>query len=174
MSQAGPAKHSPTRYSTYITAHENYLDQLRASGFVREDSLEITPFESGLFKIQGEISCLGNIAVRVEKTLIVLGEEEDTDPLVQTILYAYNASVRGHENFLRYNNLHTVPGHRDAHHKNFFDWQTGKHLSGSPAWVGEESWPTLGEYLEEVREWFWDHLKELPEPNAYGAIDVRG
>lgn len=154
MSQPGNAKHSPARFSTYVTAHENYMDQLRATDFIGNDSLEIPPFESGLFKIRGEISCLGNIAVRVEKTLVVLGEEGETDPLVQTVDYAYNASVRGYKSFLRYNNLHTVPGHKDAHHKNSFDWQTEEHLPGSPEWVGEAGWPTLGEYLEEVREWY--------------------
>jgi hypothetical protein len=173
LSQTGPAKHSPTKFSTYVSIHENWMDKLRAKDFIREDSLQFTFLEAGLLKIEGEISCRGNIAVRVEKTLIVL-EDEATDPLVQTILYAYNASVRGHKSFLRYNNLHRLPGHKDDHHKNFFDWKTEEHLPGSPAWVGENGWPTLGEYIEEVEQWYWRHREELPAPDKYGAIDVRG
>lgn len=149
------------------------MDGFRARDLVREDTLAFDFLQAGLLKLEGEISFLGGIAVRVEKTLSILGDEA-TDPLVQTILYAYNASVRGHKSFLRYNNLHRLPGHRDEHHKNFFDWKTEEHLPGSPAWVGEEGWPTLAEFLEEVGQWYWSHRDELPHPEDYGEICMRG
>lgn len=173
MSQAGPPKHSPARFSTYFNTHENWMDRFRSGGFIGEDSLAFDFLQAGLLKVRGEISCRGNIAIRVEKTLDVL-DDETTDPQVQTVLYAYNASVRGYKSFLRYNNLHRVTGHKDEHHKNFFDWKTEKHLPGSPAWVGEDGWPTLGEFIEEVERWYWKHREELPKPDGYGAIDVRG
>lgn len=148
------------------------MDRFRSSGFVGEDSLRFSFQEAGLLKIEGEISCLGDIVIRVEKTLIVLDDEPD--PLVQTVLYTYNASVREHNSFLRYNNLHRLPGHEDEHHKNSFDWRTEEHLPGSPAWVGEGGWPTLGEFIEEVRRWYWKHREELPNLEDYGSLEVRG
>ena len=173
MSQPVPPEHSPAKFSTYFSIHENRMDGFRSRDFVGEDSLEFTFLEAGILKIEGEISCLGNIVIRVERTLVVL-EDGTTDPPVQTIFYAYNASVRGRNSFLRYNNLHRLPGHRDEHHKNSFDWRTGAHLPHSPEWVGVEGWPTLSQFINEVEEWYWQHREELPHPESYGALDVRG
>jgi len=149
------------------------MDGFRARGFVSEDSLKFTFLEADFLKIEGEISCLGDIVIRVEKTLAVL-EDGTTDPPVQTIWYAYNASVRGWNTFLRYNNLHRLPGHKDEHHKNSFDWKTEAHLSHSPEWVGIEGWPTLSQFMEEVERWYWKRREELPNPESYGALGVRG
>lgn len=173
MSQAVPPEHSPTRFSTYFNTHENRMDGFRSSGFVGEDSLEFSFLEAGLLAIQGEISCLGDIVIRVGKTLIVL-DDGTVDPPVQTVLYAYNASVRGYGSLLRHDNAHKYRGHADEHHRHDFDWQTGKHLPGSPSWVGPHGWPTLGRFVEEVEQWYWKHREELPNPEGYGALDVRG
>lgn len=173
MSQPVPPKHSPTKLSTYYNVHENRMDQFRSSGFIGEDTLAFDFIAANLLRIKGEISCRGDVVIRVEKNLVVI-DDGTTDPLVQTVDYAYNASVRGENSFLRYNNLHVLPGHQDAHHKNFFDWKTEKHLPGSPEWVGVEGWPTLGEFIEEVEHWYWEHKEELPNPESYGALDVRG
>jgi hypothetical protein len=109
----------------------------------------------------------------VEKNLIVI-DDGTLDPLVQTVDYAYNASVRGVKSFLRNDNLHSFPGHRDAHHRHDFDWKTEKDLSNSPSWVGEESWPTLSEFIEEVEQWYWKHRDELPYPEKYSALELKG
>lgn len=173
MSQPGPPKHSPAKFSTYYSTHENRMDQFRSGGFVGEDTLAFDFGAANVLTIKGEISCRGDIVVRVEKNLIVI-DDGTADPLVQTVDYAYNASVRGENSFLRYNNLHRLPGHKDPHHKNSFDWKTEKHLPGSPAWVGVEGWPTLSEFIEEVEGWYWKHRGELPNPESYGALDIRG
>jgi hypothetical protein len=145
LALSGPAKHSPAKLSTYYDIHEKRMDQFRAGGFVGEDTVEFLREVEGNLTISGEISCLGDIVIRVEKNLIVI-DDGTLDPLVQTVDYAYNASVRGVKSFLRNDNLHSFPGHRDAHHRHDFDWKTEKDLSNSPSWVGEESWPTLRLY----------------------------
>ena len=66
MSQPVPPEHGPAKFSTYFSIHENRMDGFRSRDFVGEDSLEFTFLEAGILKIEGEISCLGNIVIRVE------------------------------------------------------------------------------------------------------------
>lgn len=149
------------------------MGQMRAAGFVGEDTLVLEPIGSDLLVMAGEIACLGGIVVRVEKYLEVL-EGEALDAYVRTFEYKYNAFVRGRNNVLRYDNSHTYHGHGDAHHKHVYDWRTGEHLPGFPAWVGEHGWPTLGEVLEELRAWYWANREGLPEPDGYPELGQRG
>lgn len=173
MSQPLPPKHSPTKLSTYVSTHESRMDQFRAGDFVGEDTMAFEFEVAGFLTITGEISCLGNIVVRVEKNLAIT-EDGTPDPLVHTVDYAYNASVRGHGNILRHDNLHSYPGHNDAHHRHEFDWRTGDDLPGSPSWVGADGWPTLSEFLEDVQQWYWQHRHELPEPEKCADLELRG
>src|SRR6266480_447125 len=105
---------------------------------------------AGIFTLTGEISCKGNIAIWVSKALHVVAARR-TDVVVQTTRYAYNASVRGHGNVLRHDNIHPHPGHSDHHHRHEFDWRTGK--QSALMWWGEHRWPTLGEFIEEAEQW---------------------
>lgn len=145
----------------------------RSGDFVGEDTLEFISRGSGNLAIAGEISCLGDIVIRVEKNLTVI-DDGTADPLVQTVDYAYNASVRGANSFLRHDNLHSYPGHKGSHHRHDFDWRDEQDLPGSPSWVGIEGWPTLSEFIEEVQKWYWSNRDELPEPDTYGALEIRG
>lgn len=146
---------------------------MRADGFVGEDTLVLEPIGAGLLAMAGEIACLGGIVVRVEKYLEVL-EGEAADAHVRTFEYQYNAFVRGRANILRYDNVHAYPGHGDAHHGHVYDWETGQQVPGSPFWVGEHGWPTLGEVLEELRTWYWTNREGLPDPDGYPALEQRG
>jgi len=47
--------------------------------------------------LQGGIACLGNLVLSVKKFLEILGGPDD-DPMVETRVYKYNLSVRGHNN----------------------------------------------------------------------------
>jgi hypothetical protein len=111
---------------------------------------------SSLITLKGLIGCLGGIVIAVDKTLIILDASDN--PHVQTIDYAYNAWVRGHFNFLRYDNAHVHPGHPDPHHRHKYDWRTGR---GVVEHVGEGAWPTLGDFIREVEAWRDDHHNEL-------------
>lgn len=173
MNRPIPSKHSPTKFSTYYSIHENRMDQFRSGGFVGEDSLTFDFGTVGVLTIKGEISCLGNILIRVEKNLVVI-EDGTPDPLVQTVDYAYNASIRGQETILRHDNLHRYPGHQDEHHRHEYDWNTGDDLAGSPSWVGAQGWPTLSEFIEEVEKWYWEHEGKLPDSDKYAELGTRG
>jgi hypothetical protein len=148
------------------------MDQFRSGGFVGEDTVRFPREIGGTLAITGEISCLGDIFIRVEKNLIVI-DDGTLDPLVQTVDYAYNASVRGAKSFLRHHNLHPLPGYPDPHQRHEFYWQTEEELPNSPSWVGEEGWPTLSEFIEEVEQWYWNHRDELPNPDGYAALGLK-
>ena len=144
------------------------MAQAIASGFVREQTLTFEKLE-GLYTLRGEIACLGNIVITVNKTIEIL-ESDGDDDFVQTLTYSYNASVRGAKSFLRNDNAHPHDGHCDSHHRHDLDWRTEANLPGSPHWVGEGGWPTLGQFIEAVADWYWSHRDELPEPDAFPVL----
>ena len=158
-----PSRHGPNRLIDYLATHD--------TGFVCQDSLELQ-FMPMAIRMRGEISCLGDVVIAVNKTLKVV-EPSDYDPVVQTLVYSYNASVRGFCNFLRHDNVHSHPGHPDAHHRHEYDWRTNQELC-PPIWCGEEKWPTLGRFIEMAQGWYWEHHAELPEPDRCALIGVRG
>lgn len=142
------------------------MQGFRDRGFVQSDTLEHAFLGGGFIQISGEIACSGRIVLAVNKFMEVL-DGEGLDTRVQTFQYAYNASVRGQGNLLRYDNVHAHPGHPNEHHRHDYDWRTGEELHGSPFWVGEPGWPTLSQFMEEVESWYWEHREELPEPDAF-------
>lgn len=162
-----PPKHGASRFSRYLEIHETVLAQYRGQGFVDGDAIKVERFGRRLL-MQGEIACRGNIVIAVEKMLEVCDREPD--PLVQTVWYAYNVYVKGKWNVFRYDNQHPhwqYPGHHDEHHRHAFDWETGDELRGSPEWIGAARWPTLGEVIEEARQWHADNYARLPAPEDF-------
>jgi hypothetical protein len=146
---------------------------LEEGHFVQGHNLEYH-FIAGHVLICGQIACLGDIVITVEKALEVL--DPDAAPLearVQTVEYSYNASVKGQHSFLRYDNQHPHDGHADDHHRHDFNWKNGKDLKGSPSYVGVDGWPTLSEFIELVRGWYNDNHLQLPNPNGVPKIDER-
>lgn len=148
------------------------MEQMRRREFVGADTLRLQDIGSGILAMTGEIGCQGRIVVKVEKYLQVF-EGEGLDANVQTFEYKYNAFVRGRNNILRYDNAHSYAGHGDAHHKHLFNWKTGEQLPGFPEWVGVHRWPTLGEVLEAVYQWYWRNSDDLPEPEKYPELELR-
>lgn len=172
-------RHAPNRFSSYAEIHETVMSRFKSRDFVSVDSLEFLPvfgfegFEG--FRLSGEIACLGEIVLWVDKTLDAL-EEIRGDVIVQTTLYSYNAYVRGYHNIFRYDNLdgdYLRPGHLDEHHRHVFDWRNGTERIGSPYWVGHDDWPTLGDVLQELETWYWQHKDDLPNPDAYPKLGLR-
>jgi len=151
------------------------MDHFYSGGFVCADTLVWEADASGL-KLEGEIACKGNIVIDVFKLIALVepgADPSDVHVLVQTFRYAYNASVRGHGTFLRHDNAHAYPGHQDQHHRHELDWRTGDELPGFPRWVGTEGWPTLGDFIQEVSDWYWKRRDELPEPDAVPVLGLR-
>ena len=163
--------------SMHASIHATKMAEFYRSGFVGCDSLGYV-VDTGTFEIQqsGEIGCLGEIVLNVKRILEIVDPGPDpTDPtvaIVQTYYYAYNASVRNHDMFLRYDNAdHPAgPDWKDQHHRHDGDWRTGEHQN-SPTWVGREKWPKLGDFISEVETWYWQHKDELPNPGKYRALD---
>lgn len=152
------------------------MSQLRASTFVGADNLRLVA-QPALLLMIGDIGCLGNILVTVEKYLAIVTDETtpagvldgDHDALVHTITYAYHAGIRGGGMILRYDNNHPWPGHPDEHHVHRGNWRDADDDSGKIEWVGEQHWPTLGEVVQEVMDWYEANRDELPNPDAYAT-----
>ena len=161
MSYDNP-KHRPIKFNRYQEIHDSYLDSFLREGFIADHTLIFSGSNFYRFSLKGEIACLGNILITVDKTLEVL-QDYRKNALVQTVMYNYNVSVRGYGNVFRYDNSHSRIGHPDNHHKHEFDWKLNDQDEGKVIWVGAEKWPTLGEVIEEARDWYWSNQSELPE-----------
>lgn len=148
------AKHSPTRYNTYFETHARCMEQLKASGVVLYDGLELEPFGSGFLKISGIINCRGNLVLTVDKILKL--QQNEGVIVVQTYKYAYNLSLAGQGNIFRYDNAHKHPGHQIEHHLHRFE-PPGREVVGSPFETGED-WPTLTEVLREADLYYWENI----------------
>ncbi|HEX7380250.1 MAG TPA: DUF6516 family protein [Pirellulales bacterium] len=163
-----PAKHNPCLLATYLNVHNNVMEQCRRSGFVGADTLQLSRYGRD-FLLEGEIGCQGRIVIGARKILecvSVPGRPIE----VQTLVYAYNVSVRGHNKIFRYDNQHAswrYPGHRDEHHKHLFDWRTGDELAESPLWMGVDGWPTLHEVVDEARDWHAANRAALDAPDDF-------
>lgn len=163
--------HAPNRISPYMEIHETVLANFRDSGFVYENTLDFNQ-EGSIIIGRGEISCLGEIVIDVYKMLSIY---DLNYRFVQTSKYSYNVFVRGYGNIFRYDNLDPPwrPNHQDSHHKHIFDWRTGTEMGGSPLWIGREKWPTLGQVLQETRDWYWENLHTLPSANSFSSLGLR-
>ncbi len=168
------SKHSPNRFGRYLEIHETIINQFKVNNLIGDDTLQFTRSIRSI-KLSGEIGCRGNIVIRVDKLIHVISGS-GVNALVQTRWYAYNVFVRHRFNLFRYDNQDydfLRSGHKDAHHKHIFDWQTGEELPDSPIWVGEDSWPTLGEVIQETEQWYWSNRDQLEYPDSYPDLDLR-
>jgi hypothetical protein len=148
------------------------MGELRSSGFVGDDTLRWLVWPQFLVMV-GDIACLGDLVISVEKYLTVVTEDatpgdvlRDGDIQVQTLVYSYNASVRGRGTVFRYDNNHRWKGHADNHHVHRCDWRKDE-ATGVVQWVGEARWPTLGEVVVELESWYWEARSDLPNPDVH-------
>lgn len=154
--------HDWNRIERYLTIHHRHLDD-RRGGFIvdEEDNLAYDAVGDGL-KIIGRIHCAHGLFVDVNKTLAI-----NEDRKVRTIQYSYHAGVIGPEDrsIFRYDNAHIYhrEGHPDAHHCHRFNPRTWQEIEPEE-WVGHDRWPTLGDVLDELEDW-WDSIGRhlLPE-----------
>ena len=151
--------HDPNSWRRYQQIHDAEMARLRASGFIHQDNLTWCAVSGG-FRLYGYLACPGNITIKVAKTLVVVDHDKE-ELFVRTVSYAYNAAVHGFNTFLRYDNAHPIAGSSDRHHRHSVNWRTGAEGPGSPHWVGEDGWPTLGTFIREVRNWYWDNWTDL-------------
>ena len=154
--------------------HETWMERLRRDHFIVEDDLTLDANlvdGSPQILMKGRIRCAGNIFVDVRKTLRVLDKDEP-DPFVQTVAYTYHARVDGVGDILRYCSPHV--DHRRFHHKHAFDTFAGESDThsvddepGSCEATSDTHWPTLGQVLHEVKDWYFENISELAERGAF-------
>jgi hypothetical protein len=167
-------RHGENRFRSYRQIHETVLSKFKSCDFVDTDTLEFNSLPYGI-RLSGEIACLGEIVITVDKFLTILSGCDD-EALVKTKWYSYNASVRGWHNIIRFDNQDDDfkrPGHLDEHHQHVFDWRTGAEKPGSPYWVGEENWGTLGNFLQLMQDWYWQNCSSLSNPDKYPNLGLR-
>lgn len=158
-------KHGPNVLSKYIEIHETVMDRYVRDGFVEFNGVNFESLGAGIILVEGAISCEGGLLCRVEKTLQVVVGGDESDPLVQTVKYAYNVSLSGYGNLFRYDNVHVHAGHHGPNHRHGFDFGT----RAETVTETRAEWPTLGEVLEEMRQWHWDHLNRP----VTGSVSIR-
>jgi hypothetical protein len=156
-----PGRHGPNTLRHYVATHDTIMEQFHREGFVESDTLEIASVGDGIFQMEGQIACLGGLLCTVEKWLETVDVSDLGNPRVQTFSYSYNVSVAGMGNLFRYDNA-DHHGHPDQHHRHAYDWRTGTQPVDSPRWIGAAGWPTLGDVLREMSDWYWEHEGELP------------
>jgi hypothetical protein len=163
-------KRNPHRLADYITTHEANMERLRSGGFVGVDTLawERNPRSVRLF---GEIACLGDIVITVDKTLEIV-DGKGSQARILGRLYSYNVHLRNGAVIFRYDNLDTRAGHADAYHKHIYGSLDSP--EGHVAWVGIDRWPTLGDVIEEARVWREANLHNLKDPDAFPTLGMRG
>jgi hypothetical protein len=138
------------------------IAQLKDQGFICFDETRFESIEQGLYTLTGRIGCRGRLIVTVEKFLEAVGPPQDGSPIIQAFKYAYNVSIQGYGNLVRFDNAHAHPGQPDEHHRHDFDPFSGEELPKSPQWVGREGWPNLGVLLRALSDWYYDNCNELP------------
>jgi hypothetical protein len=133
----------------------------RDDGFVLADGLTIDQ-GARLYLMSGRVDCAGGISVDVRKVLRVVSGAGAT-AMVQTADYTYHVVVGGLGNLFRYCSPHDDadhPEHKPFHHKHVYDLLHGD-VVGTIETIADDEWPTLGEVLEEARDWHLSHVEEV-------------
>lgn len=131
----------------YLNVHDSWLENKLA--FLIEDNQLSYEFSEQAVFWEGILHCVEGIEIHVSKTQAV--QYRSGRPEVKTVRYSYHALRREGErtiDILRYDNAHEHEGGWFNHHKHLFD-EDGNEI-GSPIYVGEEGWPTLGAVILEV------------------------
>lgn len=140
-------KHAPARLSTYIQYHQNVLNQFFQRGFIIFLGGLAFELVGGQLIIDGRLHCLGNIyidiAQRARPTDWIGGE-----PVMQTVGYSYNVSLRYAGNVFRYDSPH--PTHNRDHHVHRFDVLDGDTDGTLMFLYQDDRVPDLGDVLAAI------------------------
>jgi hypothetical protein len=153
-------KHAAARLDTYITVHNNWMKQLSQEGLILDHNLDFAPIPGTPFlTLKGDIFLEGSLKMHVNKTLRV--SKVRGEPYVQTVEYAYNLSLIKVGNIFRYDNMHAHYGHQSKDHRHQYE------PPGERKRLDEirdkDDVPTLGEALNEAREYLDWHEKYRPQ-----------
>ncbi len=130
-------------------------------GLILKDGLTLDPGPRG-YLMSGRIDCAEGMAIDVRKVLRILSGEGPT-AMVQTVDYAYHVLLADLGNVFRYCSPHDDgdhPGHKPFHHKHVYDVLIGD-VVGTVEATGDDEWPTLGEVIEEARDWYSAYAERI-------------
>lgn len=151
-----PGKHGRNRLDNYLHVHDSYMADLLQEGFVVADGTSFT-FLPGLILLEGTITCLDDIALDVEKEIVVLSGR-GLAAWVQTRRFRYHAWLPGARNILRYESPHE---HRPTPHKHEYDTFGDGRETQVLDLHEEDQVPTLGEVLRELQGWHQQHVDRI-------------
>lgn len=140
-------QHQPNSWQSYLSAHQGRLRDFQ-DHFLVEDGLAYDLLPAGV-RWHGVLRCLDGIEIHVERYQASTFRKGARR--VQTVLYKYHVIHRHQgraDEVVRYDNVHTQPGHPDAHHRHRFD-ADGVEIE-PPEHVGRRGWPNLGQVLDEA------------------------
>lgn len=154
-------RHGWNSLTSYLDAHHGYLRALEY--FIEDNGLEIRPVGPETLQISGSIRCQHDLVLHVNKLLRINVRRQ-----VRTTNYSYHAcwGEDGSRPIFRYDNAHEYgrEGHPDPHHKHLFSTVTWKEIQ-PPAHVGYEHWPTLGDVIQELADWWEETGRFLDDPD---------
>jgi hypothetical protein len=139
----------------YLNVHDAWLRQFHGY-FLLENRLTLDVLGPATLVIRGRLHFVGDLFIDVDKTLEINALNQ-----VRTVRYSYHAGIAGRADrpIFRYDNAHPHPGHIDEHHKHLFDLQTWREIK-PPVCVTRAGWPTLGQVIEELFEW-WEETGQF-------------
>ena len=160
-------RHGWQEFQGYLSAHDGWLSRYN-DHFLIENTLKIEVIDPRTLLISGRLRCIGDLFIDVSKTL-----EMNSRQQVRTVKYSYHAGIVGAADrpIFRYDNYHAHPGHDDEHHRYHYDISTWKEIK-PPEWVGHQGWPTLGEVIDELFEW-WNEVGRFALNHDPGDIRDR-
>lgn len=150
----------PKRAESYIRLQTILIDKFAQSGLICQHDTQFEWLGDNILHWEGSLYCVGEIVVEAEKWFErVPGTNRDE---IRLFSYRYNAHVQGFNEILRYDNAHKHDGHNTDHHKHTFHWETGDELSLTET----SGCPWLHVVLQEVNDWYWEHIDVLPDPDC--------
>ena len=151
-------KHGPNRLSSYLEIHHTVMQQFLGKNFVLAEELRFEDLGAGDFLMQGKITCEGGLRIDVSKRLSRVGGTDDA-PTVRTVGYSYSAVLENVGSIFRYDSPH--PDHNQFHHVHRYNILDGDVHGEVHSITPATDWPTLGEVIQELCDWYFQHIDRL-------------
>ena len=151
-------KHGPNRLGAYLDIHSTVMQQFLGDGFVLAEELLFSDLGDGQFLMDGYITCEGGLRIDVSKRLTIVDWVGD-EPRVKTTGYSYSAILSGYGSVFRYDSPH--PDHNQFHHVHRYRILEGDVHGDTSAIEPSDEWPTLGEVMRELSDWYYAHVEQI-------------
>ncbi|MFT4040785.1 MAG: hypothetical protein QM692_21570 [Thermomicrobiales bacterium] len=152
---AAGSRHGWYERGTFFFLISLDLQQFKDDEFVVADGLvrKIAEQPADLEILAGRLTCQHSLFLDVQMKLDTTVRGGRIWVRLRTRQYHAGVLGKHPRPIFRYDNSHPYPGHPDAFHKHQFDPATWEQPDW-PVWIGRENWPSLGDVLEELRQWW--------------------